>query len=277
MEIGKILKYMNKPEVFEKGTFNFWDDTHISKNLLQAHLDTNWDAASRKGTTIDRTVSWINNSFLKPHSSILDLGCGPGLYAERFAKLGHNVTGIDFSSRSISYAKEHSSQENLEIEYIYENYLKIDYKEMFDLIVLIYCDFGALSNIERNVLLEKIYNALKPGGVFIFDVFTENFKDEVKPGKDWSINKSGFWSGDNHIVLSEVFHYPEEKVFLNQDIIMMESDSFEVCRRYNHYYSEDDIVNLMNEYKFKNPRFFYDVINGNNFTSSNVVFTAVER
>ena len=35
---------------------------------------------------------------------ILDLGCGPGLYAELLAKKGHSITGVDFSENSIQYA-----------------------------------------------------------------------------------------------------------------------------------------------------------------------------
>jgi len=28
---------------------------------------------------------------------VLDLGCGPGLYASRLARLGHECTGIDYT------------------------------------------------------------------------------------------------------------------------------------------------------------------------------------
>lgn len=272
MDISKMLKYVKRPEIFEKGTFNFWDDPYISKKLLEAHLNSEWDAASRRKKTIDKTVTWINNNFLNTNSSILDLGCGPGLYTERFAKLGHKVIGIDFSRRSINYAKEHSRIENLEIEYIYKNYLEINYKEKFDLITLIYCDFGALSNNERDVLLQKVYDALKPGGMFIFDVFNEKFKDEVEIKKDWSIIDSGFWSDKNHIVLSETFHYPEEKVFLNQDIIIMDPETIEVCRTYDHYYADNDITNILRTNKFIDIQLFHDIINESNFTSNNITF-----
>jgi len=37
----------------------------------------------------------------------------------------------------------------------------------FDMIMMIYCDFGVLSSDERNQLIEIIYKALRPGGVFI--------------------------------------------------------------------------------------------------------------
>ena len=38
--------------------------------------------------------------------SILDLGCGGGLISEPLARLGANVTGIDFISQNINYCKK---------------------------------------------------------------------------------------------------------------------------------------------------------------------------
>lgn len=147
--------------------------------MLEAHLDPDWDAASRKITTIDASVQWFSEDiFPEKNINILDLGCGPGLYASRLAKLGYSVTGIDYFQRSINYAREVAREENLKIKYIYQDYLTIDFKVEFDVIMLIFCDFGALTNEERDVLLKIIYNALKPGGLFIFDVFTDRNRDE---------------------------------------------------------------------------------------------------
>ena len=41
--------------------------------------------------------------------AIADFGCGPGLYAQRLARAGLNVTGIDFSANSLQYAREVAS------------------------------------------------------------------------------------------------------------------------------------------------------------------------
>ncbi|MDF2547154.1 MAG: hypothetical protein K0R93_2052 [Anaerosolibacter sp.] len=277
MDLKEIFRYVKQPRVFEEGTSNFWDDAYISKNMLAAHLNPDWDAASRKPKTIDKTVAWINQHFLQENSTILDLGCGPGLYAERLARLGHKVTGIDFSKRSIEYAKESSNKQGLNIEYNYQNYLEIDYHEKFDAIMLIYCDFGTFSNENRAVLLQKIHKALKPGGFFVFDVFTEAFKEDKEVNKDWYASREGFWAYEDHVVLSEVFHYPEEKVYLNQDIVLVDSNKFEVYRSYDHYYSEKDLIHLLDENEYRNHRFCYEMIVDNDFASKNVVFVATQK
>ena len=43
-----IKQYTVKPALFEPVETKFWDDPHISKSMLEAHLDPNHDAASRK-------------------------------------------------------------------------------------------------------------------------------------------------------------------------------------------------------------------------------------
>ena len=93
--------------------------------MLEAHLNPTWDAASRRPEIIDKTVAWIDKNYLKKSSTILDLGCGPGLYAERLAECGHLVTAIDFSKRSIDYAIERNNENKLNINYLNQNYLEI--------------------------------------------------------------------------------------------------------------------------------------------------------
>lgn len=63
-----------------------WTDAHISKQLLNVHLNPDIDLASRKKASIESTVNWILNSVNLEKMNILDLGCGPGLYAELMAK-----------------------------------------------------------------------------------------------------------------------------------------------------------------------------------------------
>ncbi|MHB1828454.1 MAG: class I SAM-dependent DNA methyltransferase [Steroidobacteraceae bacterium] len=46
------------------------------------------------------------SAYKAPIGDILDLGCGTGAHALRFAKAGHNVLGVDVSAEMLSLARE---------------------------------------------------------------------------------------------------------------------------------------------------------------------------
>ena len=128
---SKFINYLKeKPSLYAPSSAPFWDDEHISEYMLKAHLDPEIDAASRRHDFIEQSAKWIAQYCkARPGMKLLDLGCGPGLYAERFCKEGFRVTGLDYSRRSIEYAREHAEAETLPIGYHYKNYLEMDYRE----------------------------------------------------------------------------------------------------------------------------------------------------
>ena len=85
--LDELIDLQKQPAVFTAGELEFWTDPYIAKQMLKTHLDPNVDLASRRPETIQRTVAWIlKMTGLKVGDALLDLGCGPGLYAERFAQ-----------------------------------------------------------------------------------------------------------------------------------------------------------------------------------------------
>jgi 2-polyprenyl-3-methyl-5-hydroxy-6-metoxy-1,4-benzoquinol methylase len=100
--------------------------------MLAFHLNAEIDISSRNAAFIDRSVEWIVSGFnVGPGTKIADFGCGPGLYAARLAQRQAAVTGIDFSNRSIQYAKEFSRQKRLSIHYVNQNYLEFESDDRF--------------------------------------------------------------------------------------------------------------------------------------------------
>ncbi|HOE08669.1 MAG TPA: class I SAM-dependent methyltransferase [Treponemataceae bacterium] len=143
----------NKLSLYERSKDFLWTDDYISANMLDAHLNPDIDAVSRNRTTILKTVDWID-SVLPKKGSLLDLGCGPGLYAQEFAQKGYTVTGIDISKRSIEYAKKSAQEKKLSITYINGDYINKKIEGKFDAAVCIYCDFGALIPSEQKAFLK---------------------------------------------------------------------------------------------------------------------------
>ena len=264
---NELKKYTTKPKLYAPSTNKFWDDEHISKGMLAAHLNPNWNAATRKPEFLDKSVNWISE--IAPSSQyklLLDLGCGPGLYAERFNSAGYSVTGVDFSKRSIAYAKEQTLLNKSTIEYHYQNYLTIDYIEQFDLITLIYCDYAALSITDRLILLRKVYQALKPNGKFIFDVFTPLMRK--KESHSWEYYKeSGFFSEKPHICLESVYHYDDEdNTELRQSIVITE-EAVNCYNVWDHFFTKEALLSEIQTAGFGTFEFYGDIA-GKEFSDS---------
>jgi len=123
-----IYKLADKPQLYEKGTSVMWTDPHISKQLLDLHLNPYKEIASRSQVKIESISNWILSLSETPKMKILDLGCGPGLYAEFLARKGHSITGVDFSDNSIQYAIRQAKEKQLDIIYLNRNYLDLDFE-----------------------------------------------------------------------------------------------------------------------------------------------------
>jgi 2-polyprenyl-3-methyl-5-hydroxy-6-metoxy-1,4-benzoquinol methylase len=258
--LKKLLNYAsNKPEIYESSTSRFWDDEHISKGMLEAHLNPEWDAATRNHDFVTKSVEWIA-SIANPvqYPNLLDLGCGPGLYTERFYKSGYHVTGIDFSKRSIEYARNSAKNSNMSIDYNYQNYLDIKYQEEFNVITLIYCDFSVMSDQNRARLLNSIYQALKLGGIFILDVFTPiQYKDRTE-SKVWCYSEGGFWSNKAHICLDSFYRYDDNRTMLNQTIVITEA-SVECYNIWDHTFTKEELEGDLQKAGFATVDFYGDV------------------
>lgn len=240
-----LQSQMVKPALFEPGEAKFWDDPHIARGMLAAHLNPNHDAASRKPETIDRTVRyWLDSGLVRPGMKVLDLGCGPGLYAQRLAEAGAAVVGLDLSERSLDYARSRAAETGLPIEYRCMNFFDMEYANEFDVIIQIYGELSTFADASRDFLLQLIHRALKPGGVFIFDVSTRELRRRVGQKNGWYASAGGFWRPGTHLVLEQGFDYPDQDVWVDQFIVADEQDC-KVYRNWFHDYSQETIRSVL--------------------------------
>jgi SAM-dependent methyltransferase len=241
--ISQLIRLQQKPDPFTPGEALFWDDPHISSQMLKAHLNPEIDAASRQPETIDRSVKWLMKLLgLKTGDTILDLGCGPGLYASRFACAGLQVTGVDYSRRSIEYAKSYAEENKLDIRYHYQNYLELKDENQYEAAFLIYGDLCPLNPEQRSTLLRNIHRALKPGGWFVLDVTTRQCRKKHGAKNNWYGLESGFWKPGPHLVLEEGFDYPEQSIWLDQYTVVEADGNVSVYRNWFQDYTPESIA-----------------------------------
>ncbi|MDF2540810.1 MAG: Methyltransferase type 11 [Herbinix sp.] len=256
----ELLYYLSKkPELYAPSTSKFWDDEHISIGMLEAHLAPDLEAATRRQEFVQRSAAWIASiADPKKRPKLLDLGCGPGIYGEFFAMAGFQVTGVDLSGRSIQYAIDHAAKNQLDITYHCQNYLTIDYDQEFDIITLIYCDFGVLSYEDRILLLSKIHRALKPGGIFLFDAWTPWQYAQEKETSSFSYNYGGFWSPKPYVCLSSFYRYDVFHTILDQYVIV-EEDNLQCYNIWNHCFTSEEIQQDLSKVGFHYFEYFENV------------------
>jgi SAM-dependent methyltransferase len=243
--------YNNELKLFQRSNDSIWTDEHMSKSLLETQLDESTDAASRKPSNRMDIINWINSK-IKPNSKIIDLGCGPGLYAYELGKLGHNVLGIDFNKESINYAKQNKGVKDI-VEYRYGNYLQDKIDGKYNAAMIIYCDFPSFTLDEQKLLLNKIYNLLEDDGIFVFDVMG---KEEIKKQteeRSWYISNGGdFWSKEPYFLLEETKIFENKNTIERRYYLINQTDG--KIKEYimlDQYYDENSIKTLLSENGFE--------------------------
>jgi len=258
----QILEKINqRPEPFQFYTArDLWTNEHTSKQMLSYHLNEAIDVSSRNIEFINRSVEWIAAEFsIGVESKIADFGCGPGLYTERLAKCGANVTGIDFSKRSIEYAKDVAARERLNVRYVNQNYLEFETEDRFDLGLMIMCDFCALSPLQRKGLLNKFHKVLNPGGSVFLDVYSLAAFEQREEVAIYELNQlNGFWSPNKYYGFLNTFKYDEDKIVLDKYTII-EPERIRYIYNWLQYFNPEDLKNEFKEAGFSIRGLYSDV------------------
>ena len=260
LNITDLVKLLDKPAPFTPGEPLFWADPHISQQMLAAHLDPDLDAASRKPETIERTVAWIVDTLgLVAGDSVLDLGCGPGLYAAKLAERGLDVTGVDISPSSIAYAEGYARTHGLSIDYRCKTYLELADVNRYEAALLIFGDFCTFNPQDRRRLLNNVHRALRPGGHFILDVSTRHHRALAGIKNGWYVSQGGFWRPVPHLVLEQGFDYPDDKIWLDQYIVIEESGEMTVYRNWFQDYDPEMITSELSAAGFIMKSYWADL------------------
>jgi len=239
----KLEQINERPAPFSVYTAaDLWTDEHTSSRMLAFHLDASNDLASRGHGFIEGSVEWMVSRFgLGPGVKVADFGCGPGLYTTRLAGRGCDVTGIDFSERSIGYARGQAEKLGLDIEYIHADYLEFETERRFDLIAMITCDFCALGPDQRRDMLDRFRRHLVPGGALVMDVYSMSAFEEREEGASYGSNlMDGFWSAEPYFGFLNTFRYPDERVMLDKFTIV-ERDRTKVVYNWAQHFDRESL------------------------------------
>ncbi len=232
MKFEDIILRTETPEPWDEGDKIPWDNPEFSRRMLHEHLSQAHDLASRRASLIDQHVAWIHQSILNSTPGrVLDLGCGPGLYTSRFAALGHECVGIDFSPASIDYAQTHCEQSSgHRCSYRRGDIRSTDYGTGYDLVMLIFGEFNMFSPEDARTILRKACHALLPTGQLLLEVHThESMETMGRSGTSWRSSSGGLFSDRPHLVLNESFWH-DQRLAATRRMFVVDVETFAVDR-----------------------------------------------
>ena len=257
MNLSELFQQQSLPGSVWDGRYKIpWDEPDFSRRMLDLHLSQEHDWASRRLSTIEAHVDWIHRVILKERRSrILDLGCGPGLYAERLAALGHTCRGIDFSPASVQYAREHSTHAD-RCEFILGDLRTVDLGDDYDLAVMIFGEVNAFSPPEIGQILRNVRGALHSGGQLLVEAHTfEELEGFGRAAASWYKAESGLFSDQPHICLTET-HWLEAERVAQAEYFIIDAASADVryYRNTLQAYSPDEYGGLLADAGFSSVR-----------------------
>ena len=166
---------------------------------------------------------------------VVDLGCGSGLLAQELVKASYEVLGIDISPALIDIACQRVPEAKFKVESLFKAHIPpcqvvTAVGECFNYL------FDRASNlISLTELFARIYQALIPGGVLIFDIAEPG---QISPG----MGNKGFTEGEDWLVLVE------KKEDTQKNILTRYISSF---RKEGELYRRDDEVHVLQLYEVK--------------------------
>lgn len=111
--------------------------------------------------------------------TLLDVGCGAGLFAEALTKQKAIVTAIDMSEGALKVASEHATEHNLNITYTKstaENFAQI-HPNHFDIITCM----EMLEHVpDPSTIIQACATAAKPGAKLFFSTINRNWQSYLK-------------------------------------------------------------------------------------------------
>jgi SAM-dependent methyltransferase len=140
---------------------------------------------------------------------VVDLGCGSGIWARRLVDEGYQVLGIDISAAMIEMARQRVPEAAFQIGSFIDCAIPScrSVTALGEVVNYLFDPSNSLAMLHR--VCQHVYEALIPGGAFIFDF--------AEPERCRGL-KQGFWEGEDWTCLVEFLH-DEPKQQLSRRIV----------------------------------------------------------
>ncbi len=147
--------------------------THLAQHYdaMETWVCDDWHESTRVQMADFIEAVWQERA--DPVHKVLDLCCGTGLLLREMTQRGYTVTGFDRSAAMLEQSAQKLAPEARE-RLVQGELPRIPLEEEFD---AVHCTGAALNYLPNDTSLlrsfESVYRVLRPGGTFIFDLYTD--------------------------------------------------------------------------------------------------------
>lgn len=141
-----------------------------------SHYDYSADHYDGFNEKNSRPINQLIDRILKKYrvESVLDLTCGTGSQVFWLAKRGYEVVGADINSKMLAVARSNGRMKKLPVKLLLGDMRTLKVGE-FDAAITIFNAVGHLTKTDFEKAMRNIWNNLKVGGLYVFDIFNLNY------------------------------------------------------------------------------------------------------
>lgn len=203
--------------------------------------------ANRKQTAqqIKREVDFIEHSLgVAPGGAMLDLACGSGRHAVELAGRGYHVVGYDLSVFQLALASDAAQEKAQQINFLQGDMRQLSFEDTFDGIICWNTSFGYFEEDKNIEVAERIFKALRPGGMLLLDVANRDYAAANTPCQVW-------FEGDSCVCMDDVsIDYITSRLRVKRSVIMDDGRTRE-CQYSLRLYALHELGRLLHEVGFR--------------------------